>query len=272
MSQGKRLEREVDKIWQLRGEGLSIDKIMDRLSSMNIQVSRGSVAKYVKQYDQLTEQEKENYKSLDWNRLEDYEFSHEVNRFLLRAWSGIGASITMAQARWLAKIYNLAPDISVVEAQHLGDLFVYRERAFGRLGPVDNTDLWAYLASHRWGSQKEDRFYLEAVSRGYSPPLSLTPPNMRRPEWTELACAAHNNLSLFLFFDLDPGDERYHRLWTVSGEGRSEAIEPILTWLPRTPWDPRLRRGHEQAPTVDQRARFEEMIDQEIESEGSDSQ
>jgi len=215
-----------------RQAGMSISKIAEEMD-----LSRSEVGRQAKLWKTMGEAEKKDHSPIDLGNLTDFDWSFferhglclEDLPWLLEVWySGGCKPLTVDDARFLRKLKEAAADLPPSHANSL--LYLYWVRApLERQGQsVDNSDIWLYLASGRWRSRKEDEFYLTTVSWG-QPYLDPLPPNLRDPEKMKRIQEDHQTLATFVSMDIHSGDPLYHaarNLW--------------VSWLPLTPWDPRL--------------------------------
>lgn len=212
-------QHEISTIWLLRRKGGTIDSIFRDMVSLNMPVSRGSVQKYVKEYDNAPPEAKEKYLPVDWNRLEDYGLPAESRPFLLSAWFEvleaqkndlpfweekyhlpldlpdlalelIGATKpTVGTVRWWWFIHQSAPTAPPTVVIEVGLVFMYREYAYsiGREG--DNSGPHHLLPhdhddiwaylAYRPWEESQRDAYEQAIEKGLIKRLSLYPARYR---------------------------------------------------------------------------------------------
>jgi hypothetical protein len=169
----------IIEIFRLRGLGKSIDGILDTIG--DDRVSRGTVAKYTKEFDNLSEVTKERYRPFEWHRLEEYGLPWESSAFLLGMWVRIQEywadedrvlpwSVphlppTAHQVRWWWRVHLAVPDgVNTMDIYIWAEQFSRREMFSGVMGsPLDMTDLEAYLAYKPWAGPGNLFMYSQAV-------------------------------------------------------------------------------------------------------------
>lgn len=181
--QGLKLSDAIVKmIWRHRADGKTIDGIMSAMAEEEVDVSRGSVAKYARQYDLLSEAQKEAYGPLRWDTLiNDKEFSLGDIRFLLDAWAAIQAvrMPNIGEARWMVRLRHLTPNLPKHKIYALGMIFHDREVSEASGEAVDNSDLWGYVAfadhspydSTATDDSVRQEIYQECIRKGRFPPF-----------------------------------------------------------------------------------------------------
>jgi hypothetical protein len=166
-----RLKEEIiQEIKYLRADGKSIDAILNQLGEER--VSRGSVAKYVKEYDNLPLAIKERDRRVKWHRLEEYGLQGEESAYVLRLWANIGAGPlpTVRDVKWWCKVRQLAPDAPPRKVYQLAQQFIWRERLtdWGYEAP-DDAGVWAEIAFHSWVNLEAAAKYKIAFEDGRVP-------------------------------------------------------------------------------------------------------
>jgi hypothetical protein len=167
-----RLSQELkNEIYRLRGEeGKSIDAILTEIGEKR--VSRGSVGKYVKEYDNLPTWVKEKDRRIAWHRLEEYGVYGENAAYVLRLWADTGAGDlpTVRDVRWWCKVRQLAQDAPPRTVYRLAGDFIWRERLkdWG-YEPPEDASVWGEIAFHAWTSREDWAKYELAKKDGRVP-------------------------------------------------------------------------------------------------------
>ncbi len=167
----------IQQIQRLRARGRSIDQITDAVDK---KASRNTVAKYVKEWSALPEEERNALEPVDWSRIEDFGLPPESLPHLLSIWikcpywrkNQPGPELPSGQeVRWWWRILQAAPGFSHEGMWGFVNDIVLRERwAFRQGKSAELDDVWAYLAWGGWKPESEDSRYKEAVAEGEVPP------------------------------------------------------------------------------------------------------
>jgi hypothetical protein len=172
------------EISRLREAGNSIDKILETLNPDPEQpnVSRGSVHKYAREYDNLPLHVKEGGRPVDWGKLAngelvDHGLPPESLRYLLDMWAEWGCRDrpVIREARWWWKIHQVAPDAPIYEVWEMALCFSFRELIEQSGAPVDNRDLWGRLAHRPWVDSEHRQRYESSIANGAIPEYRLIP-------------------------------------------------------------------------------------------------
>ena len=162
----------IEKIHSWRGEGQTIDEICRELED---QVSRGTVAKYTKQYDEMSEGERR--KDEPWHMgLSHPDITPEAIgdlMELLRLSIALGRKFTVRQAIWACKIR------SALSGEPPSQLYLWstfyervdRTAAGAKMVP-DMSDLDAEMAFKVWKGGRQNWEYEQAVLTGNAPSIS----------------------------------------------------------------------------------------------------
>jgi transcriptional regulator with XRE-family HTH domain len=169
MSWGTRTDPKIiERIRELRRQRkLTIDQILSEVD----ECSRSTVAKYVREFENMSELEQAQYSSLNWNRIDDYGFSPDTKRFLFLCWGAkLGAPLTPIEARWISHVYQLQPQIPPLIALYVAAEFMlreieilYNESVLRLQAEPNNDDLYYWIAFMGW---REDSGYEQAVNLG----------------------------------------------------------------------------------------------------------
>ena len=180
-----------------RSRGNSIDAILDIMGEAN--VSRGSVAKYVKQYDNLPDAVKALDRSVDWERLEDYGIPWEATCYLLQIWDETDFMYwpTIRDVKWEWRVHQAAPTAPASEVKVGRRQFSHRDRLidFG-LDPKDFgyddqnfRNLWVRFAARPWEGEEQEKRYREVLASGvipaYGPGINVRNIQVRLPYRSE---------------------------------------------------------------------------------------
>ena len=174
-------------IYSLRGQNKSIDQILEGIG--DDKVSRGTVAKYTKLFDNFDGTLRERYRPFEWHRLKDYELPWHSSAYLLDMWVRIQEywadedralpptvprlPPTMRQVRWWWRVHLAVPDgANPLDIYLWAEHFVLREMFSEVLdSPLDMADLEAYLAYKPWAGPKNLLIYSQAIAEKRIPPL-----------------------------------------------------------------------------------------------------
>ena len=177
----------ITEIFSLRAQGKSIDQILNDLG--DDRVSRGTVAKYTKQFDNSHETDKERYHPFEWHRLEEYGLPWESSAYLLEMWMRIreywadedksapppGPRLppTVRQVRWWWRVHLAVPDgVNTLDIYFWAEHLVRREMFSEVLdSPLDVADIEAYLAYKPWAGPDNLALYSLAVTEKRVEPL-----------------------------------------------------------------------------------------------------
>lgn len=179
----------IKQIRSLRAQGKTIDHIMGELDPP---VSRGAVAKYTREYDNLPERARTAFMPFEWHRLEEYSLPWEASAYLLEMWAFFTAGRvyiavtppqpvpTVREVRWWWRVHLAVPNLDFLNVWFLAERFALRELAHELLdAPLDVADLETHLAWRPWEGWPEDTSRLEryrsAVQNGQIPPLRDEP-------------------------------------------------------------------------------------------------
>jgi hypothetical protein len=254
-----------------RQHGNTIQRIYDEVGPA-LGISRSEIGRLARKWKLEEADRRSSMQLVDWGRLTDVEWTGlpagvpvGAVPFLLGI-AGLqwgGSNLTVAEARFCWKMQQAASGLPPEHALALLRIFRHRFPLELRNEAVDYSDVWAYLARHRWGGADEDLRYLFGVVNAMWPPLYEDPPNRRTPDLTHRLRLAHSNLYNFIYHELDPLDPRWARLWLIQGvDGCLERIAPLLESLPQCPWDP--RPAMFQVSDRRERAANVERLDQNI--------
>ena len=159
----------IEKIHSWRGEGQTIDEISGELEG---EVSRGTVAKYTKQYDEMSEGERR--KDEPWHMgLSHPDVTPEATgdlMELLRLSIALGRKFTVRQAIWACKIRSAVSG----EQLYLWSTFYERvdRTAAGAKVIPDMSKLDAQMAFKVWEYGRHNWEYDQAVLTGNAPSIS----------------------------------------------------------------------------------------------------
>ncbi len=174
-------------IYRLRAQGKSIDQILGDLG--DDRVSRGTVAKYTKLYDNSRETVRALYSPFEWHRLEEYGLPWHSSAYLLDMWVRIQEywagedrvlprrmprlKPTARQVRWWWRVHLVVPEgANQLDIYFWAEQFARREMFSEILGnPLDMADLEAYLAYKPWAGPNNLFIYSQAVAEKRIPPL-----------------------------------------------------------------------------------------------------
>jgi hypothetical protein len=174
-------------IYHLRGQGKSIDMILEELGDGR--VSRGTVAKYTKQFDSFPDVVKERYRPFEWHLTGEYGLPWCSSAYLLDMWVQIQEDWadetrvlpprvprlppTVRQVLWWWRVHLAVPDVvNAFDIYVWAEHFVRREMFSEVLGtPSDMADLEAYLAFRPWSGPKNLFMYSRAIAEERIPPL-----------------------------------------------------------------------------------------------------
>ena len=198
-------------IFRQRGEGKTIDQILAAIGDEH--VSRGTVAKYVRQFNAQEPSLKKLYQPFEWHRMEQYNLPWEASGFLMHMWVAIQEywsdlrmgeiserPVTPHQVRWWWRLHQAVPDMeNLLDIYLWGEHFVYREIIGEIFGEEPNlSDLEAYIAYKPWKSSESlDRYTLAAREQRIP---SLVSPEVEWPGRDQLEVAG----ALGLLDDLPP--------------------------------------------------------------------
>jgi hypothetical protein len=162
----------IEKIHSWRGEGQTIDEICGELED---EVSRGTVAKYTKQYDEMSEGERR--KDEPWHMgLSHPDITPEATgdlMELLRLSIALGRKFTVRQAIWACKIRSA---FSGESPSHLYIWSTFYERvdrtAAGTNVVPDMSTLDAEIAFKVWKGGRQNWEYEQAVLTGNASTIS----------------------------------------------------------------------------------------------------
>ena len=159
----------IEKIHTWRGEGQTIDEIFGELE---YEVSRGTVAKYTKHYDEMSEGERR--KDEPWHMgLSHPDITPEATgdlMELLRLSIALGRKFTVRQAIWACKIRSAVSG----EQLYLWSTFYERvdRTAAGAKVIPDMSNLDAQMAFKVWERGRHHWEYDQAVLTGNAPSIS----------------------------------------------------------------------------------------------------
>ena len=177
----------ITEIFSLRAQGKSIDQILNDLG--DDRVSRGTVAKYTKQFDNSDEAVQERYRPFEWHRLGEYGLPWESSAYLLEMWKRIREywadedkiapprvprrPPAVRQVRWWWRVHLAVPDgVNTLDIYFWAEHLVRREMFSEVLDtPLDVADIEAYLAYKPWTGPDNLDLYSQAVTEKRVEPL-----------------------------------------------------------------------------------------------------
>jgi hypothetical protein len=159
----------IDEIQDLRAQGKTIDKILEALGDS---VARGTVAKYTKQYDQMSEGERK--KDDPWNLgIHHPDIPPDATGDLLAVLKlsvALGRKFTVRQAIWASKLRSALQGEPPGLLLLWSTLYERRDRTVARAGrELDTTVLDAELSHQVWKSSLHEWEYDQAVLTGAIP-------------------------------------------------------------------------------------------------------